>query len=140
MQRLNIYFIHSDKMDYNNLIYKSVLSSKVCLEQNIILPYTKENNNKYAKDLIKNADLIIADVSSPSFGLDLELKWLSKLDKKTLYISITNSIPKKYQKRIKEIKMYDNNHSYISLIEDFIKEELQEKSKVVDNVYILGEI
>ena len=51
MERLNIYFMHSNKFDYENLIYKKVLSSSVCLSQNFILPYSNNNKTKYAKNI-----------------------------------------------------------------------------------------
>ena len=104
MERLNIYFMHSNKFDYENLIYKKVLSSSVCLMQNVILPYSDNNKTKYAKDLIKNADLVIVDLYKPSFGLSLELRWLSKIkDKKVLFLSQDNMIPKKYQKIVTDL-------------------------------------
>lgn len=141
MERLNIYFMHSNKFDYENLIYKKVLSSSVCLSQNFILPYSDNNKTKYAKDLIKNADLVIVDLYKPSFGLSLELKWLSKLkDKKILFLSQDNMIPKKYQKLVTDLTKYDENNTYIKLIEDFINKELEIRSKVKDNVYTIGEI
>lgn len=141
MERLNIYFMHSNKFDYENLIYKKVLSSSVCLSQNFILPYSDNNKTKYAKDLIKNADLVIVDLYKPSFGLSLELKWLSKIkDKKILFLSQDNIIPKKYQKLVTDLTKYDENNTYIKLIEDFINKELEIRSKVKDNVYTIGEI
>ena len=141
MERLNIYFMHSNKFDYENLIYKKVLSSSVCLSQNFILPYSDNNKTKYAKDLIKNADLVIVDLYKPSFGLSLELRWLSKIkDKKVLFLSQDNMIPKKYQKIVTNLTKYDENNTYIKLIEDFINKELEIRSKVKDNVYTIGEI
>ena len=141
MERLNIYFMHSNKFDYENLIYKKVLSSSVCLSQNFILPYSDNNKTKYAKDLIKNADLVIVDLYKPSFGLSLELRWLSKIkDKKILFLSQDNMIPKKYQKLVTDLTKYDENNTYIKLIEDFINKELEIRSKVKDNVYTIGEI
>ena len=141
MERLNIYFMHSNKFDYENLIYKKVLSSNVCLMQNVILPYSDNNKTKYAKDLIKNADLVIVDLYKPSFGLSLELRWLSKIkDKKVLFLSQDNMIPKKYQKIVTDLTKYDENNTYIKLIEDFINKELEIRSKVKDNVYTIGEI
>ena len=76
MERLKIYFIHSKKFDYENLIYKKVLESTICVTQNFILPYTKNNEEKYAKDLIESSDLIVVDLYNPSIGLTIELKWL----------------------------------------------------------------
>ena len=141
MERLNIYFMHSNKFDYENLIYKKVLSSSVCLMQNVILPYSDNNKTKYAKDLIKSADLVIVDLYKPSFGLSLELRWLSKIkDKKVLFLSQDNIIPKKYQKIVTNFTKYDENNTYIKLIEDFINKELDRRSKINGDIYTLGEI
>lgn len=141
MERLNIYFMHSNKFDYENLIYKKVLSSSVCLMQNVILPYSDNNKTKYAKDLIKNADLVIVDLYKPSFGLSLELRWLSKIkDKKVLFLSQDNMIPNKYQKIVTELTKYDENNTYIKLIEEFINKELDRRSKINGDIYTLGEI
>lgn len=141
MERLNIYFIHSKKFDYENLLYKKVLSSSKCIVHNLILPYSKNNETKYAKDLITNSDLIVVDLYNPSLGLTIELKWLSKLpDKKVLYISQDNKIPDKYKKLINNISTYNNEKTYINLIEEFIDKELEERSKFKDNIYTLGEI
>lgn len=139
MKRLNIYFIHSKKFDYENLIYKKVLSSSVCLNQNIILPYSKNNQTTYTKDLMEKADLIIVDLFKPSLGLTLELFMLSKLsDKKVLYLSQDNVLPKKYQKYVKEFTKHNGN--YLELIENFINEEITRLSKIHDGIYTLGEI
>ena len=141
MERLNIYFMHSNKFDYENLIYKKVLSSSVCLMQNVILPYSDNNKTKYAKDLIKSADLVIVDLYKPSFGLSLELRWLSKIkDKKVLFLSQDNMIPKKYQKIVTNLTKYDENNTYIKLIEYFINKELDRRSKINGDIYTLGEI
>lgn len=133
--------MHSNKFDYENLIYKKVLSSSVCLMQNVILPYSDNNKTKYAKDLIKSADLVIVDLYKPSFGLSLELRWLSKIkDKKVLFLSQDNMIPKKYQKIVTDLTKYDENNTYIKLIEDFINKELDRRSKINGDIYTLGEI
>jgi hypothetical protein len=140
MRRLNIYFVHSTKFDYNNLIYKKILSSSICLAHNLMLPMTKEYQNIYAKELMAKADIIIAEVSNPSFGLGLELKWLSKVNKPKLFLSLENTIPSKYQKLVPSIKTTDEN-TYLQAIEDFIKENagtIEDDNH--DNTVILGEI
>lgn len=141
MERLNIYFMHSKNFNYEEQIYKKVLSSSICLSQNIVLPYSNSNKNKYAKDLINKADIVIVDLYLPSFGLSLELKWLFKCkNKKVLFLSQDNKIPKKYEKLISNISVYDDVNSYIDIIENFIKEELDRRSKINGNVYTLGNI
>lgn len=139
MQRLNIYFIHSSKLDYNNLIYKKVLSSSVCLSHDLVFPLSKENQSKYFKDLINNADIIIAEISHPTLGLFLELKYLSKVDKPKLFLSLDNKIPNNYKKLVPEIKDV-NESNYLNLIESFIKENTKKEIKKDDNTITLGEL
>lgn len=119
-RRLKIYFIHSSKIDYKNLLYRFVLSSSVCMFHELMLPQTKKYQTKYVKDLIKDADIIIADVSQPSFGLNLEIKWALKSEKPIKFISLNGIIPKKYRKLMENIELANETKSLISIIESFI--------------------
>lgn len=140
MERLNIYYMHSNKFNYDK-VYKKILESTLCVTQNFILPYSNSHKNKYAKDLIMNADLVIVELFNPSFGLILELKWLSKIkDKKILVLSLDNKIPKNCKKYIDKISIHDNDNTYIKLIEDFIREELEVRSKIIGDIHILGDL
>ena len=139
MRRLNIYFMHSEKFDYNNLLYKKVLSSSVCLNHNLILPMAKEFQESYRKDLLNKADIVVAEVSNPSFGLGLELKWLLKEEKPKLFLSLNNEIPKKYQKYVSNIKETDET-TYLKAIEDFILEHAKEVKDYGDTSVTLGEL
>lgn len=139
MARLNVYFSHSNKFDYTNLLYKKVLSSPICLTQNIILPMSNENKTKYIKDLINQSDIIIVELSNPTFWHKLELKWIIKANKPTLYLSSTNEIPKKYKKLVSNLTLTDDNNSYINLIENFIKEH-QTIKESENKPQIIGEL
>ena len=138
MKRLNIYFIHSNKLDYNNLIYKKVLASSVCLSHDLVLPMTQKYQEKYTKELIENADIIIAEVSNPTFGLILELRWLCKQDKPKLYLSLDNKIPRKCKKYVPKI-VETTDETYITEIEKFINENAVYGANK-DNVITLGQI
>lgn len=138
MRRLNIYFIHSTKFDYTNLLYKRLLSSTVCLSHNLILPMTKEYQTMYTKDLMNKADIIIVELSNPSFGLGLELKYLTKFNKPKLFLSLDNKYPNKYKKLVTNYKS-TNESNYISTIEDFINENAN-IDKPKDNTITLGEL
>jgi len=131
--------MHSSKFDYNNLLYKKVLSSTVCLNHNLILPMSKEFRESYRKDLINKADIIIIEVSNPSFGLGLELKWLEKVDKAKLFLSFNNEIPAKYKKLVPRIKQTDEN-TYLKTIEEFIIENEKDVKDIGDTSITLGEI
>lgn len=139
MRRLNIYFMHSEKFDYNNLIYKDVLSSRVCLNHNIILPRTKTYESVYAKDLIRKADLVVAFLNNPSFGLNIELRWLKKFNKKTLFLCLDENVPKRYLKKYKDVKIVTTEHYFITLTEKFIKEN-ENDDVVNNNTVVLGKL
>ncbi len=138
MRRLNIYFIHSTKFDYSNLLYKKVLSSSVCLSHNLILPMTNDYKDKYTKDLMDKADIIIVELSNPSFGLGLELRYLTKFDKPKLFLSLDNKYPNKYKKLVTNFKE-TNESNYINTIEEFINENAHINEKK-DNTITLGEL
>ena len=137
MRRLNIYVIHSTKFDYNNLLYKKLLSSNICLSHNLILPMTKEYQDKYTKDLMDKADIVIVELSNPSFGLKLELKYLTKYNKPKLFIALDNIKPKKYNKLITNY-VETNDNTYLKVIEDFINNNAKEEKG--NNVITLGEL
>ena len=140
-RRLKIYFVHSSKLDYKNLIYRLVINSQVCLNHELILPYTKEYQGKYVKELIEKADIIIAEVSYPSFGLKYELKLISKINKPIKYISLSNEIPKKLSKLVPEIEIITEDKSYIQIIEEFIKKYSgMTKEEYEDTTIVLGEL
>lgn len=140
-RRLKVYFIHSIKMDYKNLLYRDIVSSPVCTMHELMLPQTKTYEAEYYKELIKKADIIIVDASSYSFGIKLELKELKKHEKPILYISVTNEITKKLNKYISEIKLYTEEEPLIKIIEEFIKKYASMSIEEYKNpVIVLGEL
>ena len=135
MQRLKIYFMHSEKFDYNNIIYKKVLSSNICLNHELILPLSSQYKEKYAKELIKSADLVVVFLNYPSFGFNIELYWLRKFNKKCLFLSIDNVL-NKYKKKY-DVKIV-NSDNFIEIVENFINEN-QKEEKYAD-INVLGNI
>lgn len=131
--------MHSTKFDYNNLIYKFVLSSKVCLRHNIILPRTRQYESVYAKDLINKADLVVVFLNNANLGLDLELNWLKKAEKDALYISLDGKVKSKYKKRYKNIVVADTENYFINVVEEFIKSN-ETDEKLDKSAITLGKI
>ncbi|MDD2409447.1 MAG: hypothetical protein PHD03_01850 [Bacilli bacterium] len=140
-RRLKVYFAHSSKLDYKNLIYRFVITSPVCINHELMLPYTKEYQTKYIKELMTEADIIIVEVSNPNLGLIYELKLLSKINKPIKYLSLTNEIPIKLKKLVPEIEYITEDKSYIQIIENFIKQYSDmSKEEYEDPTIILGEL
>lgn len=140
-RRLKVYFIHSSKNDYNNLLYRQILASDVCLKHELMLPQSKHYQDKYVKDLIDKADIIIAEISNYGFGLKLELKWALKSGKPIKYISLNNEVPKKIKKLVPEIEHTSDDKSIINIIEEFIKYYASKSIEDLTNTTIvLGKI
>lgn len=71
--KLNIYVSHSSKMDYENEIYKPLLTSKIGRENNLILPHSLEYMDVDTKQILINCDILIAEVSISGIGIGIEL-------------------------------------------------------------------
>lgn len=140
-RRLKIYFIHSNKFDYKNLLYRNVLSSNICLAHELMLPKTKTYEAMYVKDLIGTADLVVALIDQPTFGTKFELKWLLGSGKPAIYISLNNEISKKIKKLVPKIELLSDDKSTIQVIENFIsKHARMSLEEQRDKTVILGDL
>ena len=72
-KKLNIYISHSKKFDYKNELYEPLLESKIGLNNNLILPHSKEYDGIDTKNILVKSDLLIAEVSISGTGIGLEL-------------------------------------------------------------------
>lgn len=71
---MRIYISHSTTFDYKNELYKPLRESALNSKHEIILPH--ENDNEVStKDVIRDSDLFVAEVSYPSTGSGIELGW-----------------------------------------------------------------
>lgn len=75
---MKIYISHSSNFDYNKELYKPLKDSK--LSENNILIFPHEGEVKNSKPIIKECDLVIAEVSFPSIGQGIELGWADYLN------------------------------------------------------------
>lgn len=140
MNRIKVCVIHSEKMDYNNLIYRKLLSNSTCLSHKLLLPMTKENETKYYKDLIEESDIVVVDCSNPTFVLKWQLKYIKKKVKKpVLYLSQNNIIPKEFRKLVPEVKLINGDLTYDGAVAEFINKSLEELTPKGE-VMTLGEI
>ena len=72
---MKIYVIHASNFDYINKLYEPLESSQVLEKHSLFFPHKDEAKEIKTKELIKNCDLVIAEVSLPSTGLGIELGW-----------------------------------------------------------------
>ncbi len=127
---LNVYFIHSSKIDYNRLIYLPVLRSNILSKHTLIFPETDDHKDIYYKDLMDQADLFVIDLTNPDAGLNLELKQAIILKKPILALAQKSiGYEEKYQKLLKDVIGYNSEDELRLLVENFV---LKYKDRIVD--------
>ena len=116
-----IYFIHSRKIDYNDLIYLPVLRSEVLHTHELMLPESENLKNVYYKDLINDADLIVVELSNPDLGFNMELKQ-AILSRKPILALANKKIgfDMKYQKLLKNVYGYETEKEFREYVEKFV--------------------
>lgn len=137
---LKVYFIHSSKSDYNNLLYLPVLRSRVLANHTLVFPDSEENKDRYYKDIMDEADLYVAELTSPDTGFNLELKY-AIMSKKPILSLAQKSLgyDEKYQKILKNVIGYSSEDDVRYFIETFV-ESYKDKINAgkVDPTLILG--
>lgn len=71
---MKIFVAHSSNFDFKNELYIPLRSSNLNNLHEIRLPQEK-GYEEITKDIIKNSDVVVAEVSYPSTGQGIELGW-----------------------------------------------------------------
>lgn len=135
-----IYFIHSRKIDYNDLIYLPVLRSEVLHTHELMLPASEKLKDVYYKDLINDADLIVVELSNPDIGFNMELKQ-AILSRKPILALANKKIgfDMKYQKLLKNVYGYETEKEFREYVEKFVLKHEKDPRADVGTI-ILGNI
>lgn len=137
---LNVYFIHSAKSDYNNLVYLPVLRSRILANHTLVFPDTESNKERYYKDIMDEADLYVVELTNPDTGFNIELKY-AIMSKKPILALAQKSLgyDEKYQSLLKNVIGYSTQEDVRSFIESFV-ESYKDKINAgkVDPTLILG--
>lgn len=70
---MNIYISHSSSYDYENELYKPIKNSELSTVHHFFLPHEPENIDVDAADVLKQTNILVAEVSYPSTGQGIEL-------------------------------------------------------------------
>ena len=127
MKKITIYAIHSNKLNYKEEFYKSLLLSEECQKHNLILPLTEKYQNVYAKELVENSDIVIVNLTNATFSVYLETKWALKMNKKILFLLKEKGKCSFLFNKYKKIsQMYYNYEDETEKINEFIKENIDD--------------
>lgn len=117
---MKIFVAHPGTIDFQHELYGPLRESSLSKEHEIFLPH--EGKSQVTKELIKQSDLLIAEVSVPSTGSGVEMGWADAFNVPIL------ALHKEGTKRsnsvsyvAKEILEYENSEDLIEKIENFIK-------------------
>lgn len=136
--KLKIYIMHSEKIDYKNILYKPLLESDIGAYNLLILPMSKRFESSYIKDLLNDSDIVICDLTSCNFFLKTEIKYANKLNKKIYYYINMND---KNKKKYKDYVEYSDSEDFINKVSNLIN-SLNKKEIILkrDNIYTLGKL
>lgn len=138
--KLNVYIMHSDKVDYKNNIYKPLLKLGLMKDYFLILPMSENFKSTYIKELLNKSDVVICDLSKCNIFLSFEIKNAVKLNKKIYYlISSSDKKIKKY-KNI-DLISYSDSGDYANKVKSIL-DSLNKKELLLnrENIYTLGKV
>ncbi|HWY79062.1 MAG TPA: hypothetical protein VNW29_01765 [Candidatus Sulfotelmatobacter sp.] len=117
---MKIFISHSRAFNYREELYKPLRNSELNKKHEIIFPHEDEQERE-TKDSIRDADLVVAEVSFPSTGEGIELGWAN-----ASYVSIIcfyksgSKISNALQHVTADIFVYDSMDSMIAKITEFV--------------------
>ena len=118
---MNIYVAHSRNYDYIEKLYEPIKNAKGLSEYHFFFPHDEVNKEVKTKEIIKNYDLVIAEVSLPAIGLGIELGWADDSNIPILCLYEKGSKPSSSLKFItNNFIEYDNSKDLIEKIEKFL--------------------
>lgn len=138
--KLKVYIMHSEKVDYVNEIYRPLLKIGLMKEYYLILPLSDRYKKTYIKDLYKDSDIIICDLTKSNFFLKMEINTAKKLNKKIYYfINCNDKNVNKYKNL--ELNKYTDKEEFCLILKKLL-DSLNKKQILLerDNIYPLGKI
>jgi hypothetical protein len=138
--KLYIYFIHSSQVNANETIYLPCLRSEQLSHDKLIFPLSKENNDRYYKDMIDRSNVCVVELTKPDTGLNMELKYAITTKKPILALANKNiGYDAKYDKLLKNVIGYSNEAEFRYYVEAFAKNyEGRVYNGVVDSTIVVG--
>ncbi len=118
---MKIYVCHSCGYDYKTELYDPLRESSLDTVHEIFLPHEGDNAKVNTTEIIKDADLILAEVSLPSTGQGIELGRAEVFGKKVLCISKEGSHYSGALRFVaKDFRTYSDKEEMIQKIQDYI--------------------
>lgn len=83
---MKIIVVHASSFDYENEFYKPLKKAVEGTAHELIFPHVWHEQNKSTKEFLKDAGLVIGEVSYPSTGQGIEFGWADMMDVPILFL------------------------------------------------------
>ena len=118
---MNIYVAHTTKYDFKEKLYKPLRKSKFNNDHEIKLPHEVSGDTFNSKEYLKNADLVIAEVSRPSMGTGIELGWANLYGVKIVCVYEKGTSPTSALRTVSDHFLeYKSSEDLIKKLEEFL--------------------
>jgi membrane-bound lytic murein transglycosylase MltF len=122
---MKIYISHSTSYDFVNELYLPIRNSELNKIHEFILPHEDIENQYNSKDLFKSGsvDFVIAEVSTPSHRVGIELGWAEMCDVPVVCIYKEGSSHSKSLTAVsKKFLMYTDSENMIQDLEGLLRQ------------------
>lgn len=119
---MKIYVSHSSKFDFENKLYHPLKNSYLMKENEFYFPHEIGKKVVNSKEIIKNSNLVLAEVSNQATGQGIELGWAE--DAKVPILCIYEkgqTISSALEFITDTIIAYENEKDMIETINHFLK-------------------
>lgn len=119
---MDIYVGHSNDIDFKNELYRPIRKAFFESKHNIVLPHENSLEPFNSRDYLESCDLFIAEVSSKSIGLGIELGWANLMNVKIICFYKKGFKPSSSLKVITDnFVEYEDSHDFINKLKNIIQ-------------------
>lgn len=116
---MNIYLSHSSNYDFVNELYLPIKKSNLNIKHKFFFPHDQVVIN--TKQIIKDSDLVLAEVSLPATGQGIELGWADTFNKRIICIAKQgNKVSGSIKFITKEILLYTDIVDLLNKLENIL--------------------
>jgi hypothetical protein len=123
---MKIYVGHAgrEKWDFESLLYAPLLSSDLVSNHEFILPYQHIQTFHDSENIIRNCNLLLAEVFYPSTGLGIEMAWARQYNVPVIAIHHDTKKPTSSLEVItKDVFSYQDSNQMLEILYNLLSQQ-----------------
>lgn len=126
MTATKIVITHASALPWKGEFYAAVRASRLYENNDVFLPQEKNKPEQITKERIEHCDLMIAEVSCPSTGQEIELGWADAYHRPIICVhQEKNAVSNSLRFTTSEFISYKDSENLIAQLERLILEKYQ---------------